>query len=174
MRSCGPMSNSQASKAMRYQDNIKCGTPHCIFNSCAPLITNWVVPIALLDAHKFWMRLLPDRLPMLRPRISDARKNKNGCGQGGLLCEWANVKTKWTCAFRSPARMQLSSAHLMTKPQTPSSSPLTGGEQRSFPVKGRLGGACSLLFSHRESLTLCHSYLTLCFLNGQHSLLLLQ
>ena len=25
------------------------------FNNCDPLFTNWVVPIALLDAHKFWM-----------------------------------------------------------------------------------------------------------------------
>ena len=49
------MSDHQASKAMCDQHNIRLSALYRFFNNCDPLFTNWVVPIALLDAHKFWM-----------------------------------------------------------------------------------------------------------------------
>lgn len=49
------MSDHQTSKAMCDQHNIRLSALYRLFNNCDPLFTNWVVPIALLDAHKFWM-----------------------------------------------------------------------------------------------------------------------
>ena len=87
------MRHRQAAKAMCDQHNIRPGTLYGLFNPRDPLGTNRVAPITLLDAGELRVCLLPKGLPVQRPGVSDAGKDKNCCTQTRLLYKGVHSKT---------------------------------------------------------------------------------
>lgn len=63
---------------MRDHDKLRTDALDGAFENRDPLLTNRVVPVALGDADEFRIVLLPERLPMQGPRVSDTGEGKYG------------------------------------------------------------------------------------------------
>jgi hypothetical protein len=49
-----------------------------VFHSHDPFLANRAIPVALLNTHERRVSPLPKSLPVLRPGITDPRKDENG------------------------------------------------------------------------------------------------
>lgn len=72
------MGNGEAGQAVRDHDNLRADALNDVFENGDPLLTSRVVPVALRDADDFRVGLLPERLPMLRPGVSDTGEGEYG------------------------------------------------------------------------------------------------